>query len=967
MNITESNRRPMQSSPVPSSPMLFSCVRTVSRRARSGWSTWIRVASLALITTSAGHSQNGWANLGQGLPGSQGLPRLEASDPLVGNTLSVRLRSARASSNAWLIVGSRSLYLPFLGSILVPYPDLVLPGTTSRQGEVNWSFRLPQDAALLNQGLLLQALVLDATASQMVAFSDAVRATIRGSVNGHSVRTVSIGRTWDLSSIDFERLVTVPAADDQGIIVGMGIAGSNDHVYTWYADGTVSSGFSRNLEFHSGKQNFSLPAGYDPWDIVAMAIAGSNDHVYTWFADGKVSEGWSQDLGFYNPPTDFTLPPGKEISDIVGIGIAGSNDHVYAWYADGTVSEGWSQDLDFHRAPYAYELPGARKTGHIIDIGIAGSSDFVYAWFHDVERGSAHSSIADDVDARVMDVLRRYRLPGIGVAVSKNGRVVLEKGYGFRNFTTGARMQPSSRGRIGSVSKIITALSAMHLHWTNPGFSVSDSVYAPGGVLATATYRSALSEGVTRHQPIVAKAIAANDRVYTWNHDWTVSSGTSLDPDFHSGPNAYTLAPGMTPEDVRAIAIAPDSRVFVFYEDATFSAGRSWDLDRIIERDPNVKVSLPGGYSMSHVVGVAIAPSGRLYAWYDDGMTSAGTTQDWDADILPRSFSVGSGKSRYDIRGMGIAKSNSHVYTWLNDGTLLRGWSRDLDDYGGPTPYTVPGYAFDPSKDWNGFYDAIQVDHLLSHSSGLTRSGDVDAASAMFGLPTGSLSYGQVHRYSLRTRKLLFAPGQGESYSNHGMGTVGHIVSRISGSSYHDYARNHIIDPLGLRIRADSRIGQQSEDMYRHSYDQGVPAAYVQTLQHELGMAAGGWMASAGDLVRLMLATDRNANHGDILPGHILDLMESKPHPGASSFAHGWDSVGGGKLSHNGRLGGGTTYIAKYPRNYIRGNSDPITVAITTNIEISNARGGSAPLRKLAGDIAVAVNRAAIGLGYDLH
>lgn len=800
-------------------------------------------------------------------------------------------------------------------------------------------------------------------ASSAMAFSASILIGVLAHA-AHSPRTVSIGYSWNLGSVSAGETVTVPSSDDHGAIVGIGIAGSNDHVYVWYADGTVSSGYSTNFEYHQGKQSYVLPEGKQPWDIVAMAIAGSNDHVYTWYSDGTVSEGWSQDLGLYSAPQPFTLPPGLEVGDIVGIGVAGSNDHVYAWYADGTVSEGWTQDLDYYQAPYGYSLPGTKKIGHIIDVAIAGSNDRVYAWYHDVEIGPAHSALADLVDARAMRILRRYRLPGLGVSVSKHGRVVLEKGYGFRNFDAGSRMQSTSRCRIGSVSKVITALSAMHLDQTRADFSVSQPLYGLSGALSNRVYLSAQNQGVRRHQPIVAKAMSSVDRVYTWYHDGTASSGSSQDPDYYSGPYVYTLAPNMTPEDVRAIAIAPNNWVWVWYEDGTYSAGSSSNLDAYLPRDPDAKVSLPSGYSLSHVVGVAIAPSGRAYVWYDDGMTSAGTTTDFDADIAPRSYSVTPGKTRYFIRGIAIAKSNSHVYTWYNDDTFSEGWSRNLDAYGGPAGYSVPAYAYDPSKDWFDFYADMKVDHLMSHSSGLSRSGDVAAAATMFSTVEDALDYRHVHEYILRTRKLLFAPGTGERYSNHGMGLVGHVVATVSGMSYHDYARASIIDPLGLNIRSGA---QTSADAYRHTYVSSVPSAYTDDPTNLLGLAAGGWKSSAGDLVRLMLATDGNSNHPDILSAQTLALMESRPYPGISSYAHGWDKNGKGKLAHGGRLGGGTTYIAKYPEDYIGGDSDPITVAVCTNISISDARGGTGPLRKLAGEIAVAADGVNLGSTYDLH
>jgi len=795
---------------------------------------------------------------------------------------------------------------------------------------------------------LLLAIII--TIAIMIAAPD-------NAIAASSPRTLSIGRSWNLGAIQANANISVPSNADQGAIVGIGIAGSNDHVYVWYADGKVSSGTSTNFEYYQGKTDYSLPAGKNPWDIIAMAITGSNDHVYAWYADGTVSEGWSEDLDFYSNPQPFTLPNGYTVSSIVGIGIAGSNDHVFTWYADGTVSEGRSQKLDFYRAPYAYEVPSSKKIGHIIDIEIAGSTDHVYSWYHDVESGSGHSTIVDQVDAAVMDILRRYRLPGLGVAASKNGRVVLEKGYGFSNFGTQARMNSDMRCRIGSVSKVITALSAMHLDANRSDFSVSQNVYSPF-VLSSNDYRRSQEGGISRYQPIVAKAIAPNDHVYTWYHNGTVTEGTSRDPDYYNGSRNFTLPPDMTVEDVRAIAIAPDSRTWVWYDDGTYSVGSTGDLDRYEARAE--KVSLPGDYSMLDIVGIDFAPDGTVYVWYDNGMQSAGTTVDFDASISPRSYSTAPNKSRYDIRAMGIAKSNSHVYTWFSDNTVLEGVSQNLDFYGSNT-YSTPTNAYDLSKDWSNWYADMRVNHLLSHTSGFSRSGDIEATESMFNRPEDLLTYKQVHQYILGTRKLLFAPGTREEYSNHGAGLVGHIVSEVSGTSFHDYVRTNIIDPLGLDIRADSS-GQSSLDTYRHDYNNnGTLIAYIDDPPNNLGLASGGWKSSAGDLVRLMLATDRNPNHPDILPPATLDLMESQPYPN-SSYAHGWlKNSNSGKLAKDGSLAGGTAYIAKYF------NSNPVTVAVCTNVGISSARGGSNALRNLADAIEAAVDRATISSSYDLY
>ena len=89
---------------------------------------------------------------------------------------------------------------------------------------------------------------------------------------------------------------------------------------------------------------FAATTAYGQRRIVGISIACSNDHVYTWYSDRTVSVGTSENLAAYQPPHPYSLPFGKTPDDIVEIGIAG-NDHVYTWYRDSTVSSGTSTDL----------------------------------------------------------------------------------------------------------------------------------------------------------------------------------------------------------------------------------------------------------------------------------------------------------------------------------------------------------------------------------------------------------------------------------------------------------------------------------------------------------------------------------------------------------------------------------------------------------------------------------------------
>jgi hypothetical protein len=194
---------------------------------------------------------------------------------------------------------------------------------------------------------------------------------------------VTSGMSRDLDRYRPPGSVAAPPGYTVCDIMGIGIAGSNDHVYAWYRDGTVSSGSTRELERYRENRPYALPPGLTPEDIIAVAITGSNDWVYAWYRNGTMSAGTSVDLGSRIAPRPFALPPGKDPLSVVGIGIAGSNDRVFVWYDDGTVSSGTSQQFAAYTPPQPYTGAPGRTPDRIIDLAIAGSNDHVYTWYGD--------------------------------------------------------------------------------------------------------------------------------------------------------------------------------------------------------------------------------------------------------------------------------------------------------------------------------------------------------------------------------------------------------------------------------------------------------------------------------------------------------------------------------------------------------------------------------------------------------
>ena len=64
---------------------------------------------------------------------------------------------------------------------------------------------------------------------------------------------------------------------------------------------------------------------------------------------------------------------------------------------------------------------------------------------------------------RLGDLMARWELPGGQVALAKDGRLVLNRGYGLADVDAGEPVQPTSLFRIASVSKPITAVAVLQL------------------------------------------------------------------------------------------------------------------------------------------------------------------------------------------------------------------------------------------------------------------------------------------------------------------------------------------------------------------------------------------------------------------------------------------------------------------------------------------------------------------------
>jgi CubicO group peptidase (beta-lactamase class C family) len=184
----------------------------------------------------------------------------------------------------------------------------------------------------------------------------------------------------------------------------------------------------------------------------------------------------------------------------------------------------------------------------------------------------------------------------------------------------------------------------------------------------------------------------------------------------------------------------------------------------------------------------------------------------------------------------------------------------------------------------------ITVAHLLSHEGGWSsRWGDqmfipfVVAEAMGINPPVDTKT---IVRFALNKR-LHFTPGSGKSYSNLGYAVLGLVIEKVTGMSYFDYCRTKILEPIGIYDMTLARNLPTEKAPYEVTYYEPgdaylkpsiygngnlVAASYGGNDIEALG-GAGGWLATAPDLIKLLLAVDGLDSKKDILGRESIKFM----------------------------------------------------------------------------------------------
>jgi CubicO group peptidase (beta-lactamase class C family) len=191
--------------------------------------------------------------------------------------------------------------------------------------------------------------------------------------------------------------------------------------------------------------------------------------------------------------------------------------------------------------------------------------------------------------------------------------------------------------------------------------------------------------------------------------------------------------------------------------------------------------------------------------------------------------------------------------------------------------------GFDYGSKYRNRVQKITLENLLTHTSGGWENNNDDPIYLNPGFDQH-----QLIAWTLQNVPLKYDPGTHFLYSNFGYCILGRVIEKISGRAYEPYVQAEILKKCGvdgMKIGGSGPSQRAQNEVVYYDFAQNNPYAFdVNRLD-----SAGGWIATASDLVQFAMHVDGFSYTSNILSRQSIEVMTtpcsvtSSPH-----YAKGW-------------------------------------------------------------------------------
>lgn len=254
-----------------------------------------------------------------------------------------------------------------------------------------------------------------------------------------------------------------------------------------------------------------------------------------------------------------------------------------------------------------------------------------------------------------------------------------------------------------------------------------------------------------------------------------------------------------------------------------------------------------------------------------------------------------------------------------------------LDDYVFGERGILKGGVYDKIKNRNVYQ--IKVKHLLNHTAGwslLTYGDPMFIPHKINKMDNASypIDFDEVIEFVLE-RHLPYRPGTRFNYSNFGYCLLGRVIEEVTGDDYEDWVQEELLEPNGItgmsiagnfekdRKPDEVKYYDKSVDNQQLSFTGSGEMVYKPYGADDIEMLgpAGGWLATASDLMRFLVLVDGySVRYPDILSSERIDQMVKGV--GGVNRPLVWRTTNGAHWWRTGTLSGTSALLTRDANGY---------------------------------------------------
>lgn len=316
-----------------------------------------------------------------------------------------------------------------------------------------------------------------------------------------------------------------------------------------------------------------------------------------------------------------------------------------------------------------------------------------------------------------------------------------------------------------------------------------------------------------------------------------------------------------------------------------------------------------------------------MQKWDIRGMSLAVTRH--DSLLYTKGYGFADAEAGIDMKPTSIMRiaSASKLVTAIAAMKLIEEGKMTLDSRIFGQGGLIPDTAFTNAMCESRMRD-ITVDHLLRHMAGFGRGAGDPMFTTNEIIKAKRLDHAPSREELIRIvlgRRMAFSPGEGRRYSNFGYMLLSLAMERASGKSYWDYVTDSILIPAGCahfrpatnyyeerHEREVKYYGPDNEEVEEYNGSgRMVPRIYGGNDVNAL-LGAGGWLASAPELARLVASADGDPRLKDVISRSSVADMTGWSED--DKLARGWSETDEhGKWTRTGTLSSSHALIERFP------------------------------------------------------